>query len=247
MNRLPHHAIHRARRERFGCQSWILRVGSRSLGRSAKDMRSILIVVFILICAATHLYAQPPKVVLWRSERVHYDFPGAKPHWAWIILPVDHGATNGGSFKATIDGIFRSEPSPLIKHVCLQSVHRSAAMQKEVMDRLPDTAALKKYSTRSGSDGRTYINPPMKHRMIEAALLQTSLVREMNQALAPRGLHIGRVSMEKLSIFAEKGAYHWDAFAGLLIDRAEPGGQANGRPPIRSETNQTSPAAGSRR
>lgn len=212
-------------------------------------MRALVNLAIVLICTAAYASAQPPTAVLWRAERVHYTLGEVTPYYAWIILPVEGGATNGGSFTATIDGIFRSEPVPLIKHVCLQSVHRGAAMQQEVMDRLNATVALRKYPTQRAADGRTYVNPPRveKRRMIETALLQTSLVKEMNQALLPRGLQIGRVSVEKLDIFSEKGAYRWDAITGLLIDRAEPGGAANRSQPVRPETNRTSAAAGSAR
>ncbi len=216
-------------------------------------MRPFLNAAVILICAATHLFGQPSNGVMWRSERVHYSFPDAKPYWARIILPAENGATNGGSFKSVVDSIFRSEGDARIEHVCLGSVHRGAGMQKEVIDQLKNTVVLRRYPTRHGADGRMYVdgtpNPLSAQmcRLIKAAIRETSLVREMDEVLLPRGLHIGRVSTEKLCIFSEKGAYHWDAITWLVIERTERSHPANGSQPIRSGTNTTSPALGSGR
>jgi hypothetical protein len=119
--------------------------------------------------------------VLWRAERFQYTFPETKPYWAWIILRAEFGITNG-SFKATVFGIFRSEPTPLISHVCLGSISRTAAMQKEVIDRLKGTVVLRKYPTRHGADGRMYIdgtpNPLSVEmcRLVKGDIVETSLV-----------------------------------------------------------------------
>jgi hypothetical protein len=167
--------------------------------------------------------------VLWRSERVHYSFPDAKPYWAWIILPAEDWATNCGSFKSVVDSIFRSERDARIEHVCLGSAHRGTGMQKEVIDQLKDTVVLGKYPTRHGADGRMHIDGtpnPLSVQMcqlVRAAILRTRLVREMDGVLLPRGLHIGRVSTEKLCIYAEKGTFRWDAIGWLVVERAESG------------------------
>src|SRR5664279_2155580 len=99
-------------------------------------MRAFLNATAFLICAAAYVSAQPSSAVLWRSERVQFSFPDTKPYWAWIILPAEDGTTNAGSFKKTVESIFRSEPGARIEHVCLGSVRGDAALQKEVIDRL---------------------------------------------------------------------------------------------------------------
>lgn len=216
-------------------------------------MKTFLKATVLLIGVWSHASAQPAQTVLWRAERLQYTLGETGPYWAWIILPAEDGTTNGASFRAAVEGIFRSDPAPLIKHVCLHSVHRSAALQKEVMDRLKGSVVLRKYPTRHDADGRMYVdgttNPlgAQMCQLIKAAILETSLVREMDEVLLPRGLHIGRVSTEKLCIFSEKGAYHWDAITWLVIERTERNRPANGSHPMRSETNTTSRAASSGR
>ena len=201
-------------------------------------MRPFLNIAIILLCAATHVFAQPTNALLWRAERMHYAFPDAKPYWAWIILPAEDWATNCASFKRVVDSVFRAEPDARIEHVCLGSAHRGAAMQKEVMDQLKDTVVLRKYPTRHCADGRMYIDGttnPLSVQMcqlVRAAILRTRLVREMDEVLLPRGLHIGRVSTEKLCIYADKGTYRWDAIGGLVVERAESGGAAHGSHPV---------------
>jgi hypothetical protein len=218
-----------------------------------KQMNASLIAVLVLIGIYSHVCAQRMNAVLWRAERVHYTLGEIKPYWAWIIQPADGGDTNCGSFKTTVDGIFRSDPTPLIEHVWLTSVNRDATMQKEVMDHLKDTVVLRKYPTRHGANGRMCIdgteNPISVEmcRLFKSAILETSLVREMDEALLPHGLHIGRVSTEKLCIFAEKGVYHWEGFTWLMIERAEQSGPRHESQPSRSGTNRTSSGAGSRR
>jgi hypothetical protein len=218
-----------------------------------QTMRAFLNIAVVLICVGNYVSAQPLSTVLWRAERVHYAFPDTKPYWAWIILPAEEGITNRGAFKTTVDSIFRSEPAALIQHVCLGSVYRDPAMQKEVMDRLKDTVMLRKYPTRHSASGRMYIDGTTNSldvemcRLVKAAILKTALVRHMNDALTPYGLHIGDVSTEKLCIFSESGAYHWEGITSLIIKRVEPDGASNGSRSIRSETNQTSSAAGSHR
>jgi hypothetical protein len=216
-------------------------------------MNSILKAAVVLMVLWNNASAQPTNTVLWRAERVQYTLGESKPYWAWIILPADDNATNGVSFPAVVNGIFGLEPTPLIKHICLHSVHRGAAMQKQVIERLKNTLVLKKYPTRHGADGRMNIggtsnplNVEMR-RLVKAAVLETTLVREMDEALLPRGLRIGEVATEKLCIFAERGTQHWDGIIWLLIKKTEADDAANGRQPIRSETNRTSSAAGSRR
>jgi hypothetical protein len=214
-------------------------------------MKTLLKAAALLLVLWGDASAQPTNS-LWRTYRFQYAFPGEKPYWAWIILPAEYGITNG-SFKATVDGIFRSDPTPRISHVCLGAVRDDAGIQKEVTDRLKGTVVLRKYPTRHDANGDMYIdgtpNPLSLEmcRLVKAAILKTSLVKEMDQALLPRGLHISSVGTEKLRVYSEKGAYHWDAIASLEIARAPPGAAGNGSQPIRSVTNRTSSAVGSRR
>jgi hypothetical protein len=215
-------------------------------------VKSFLNAAVLLIGLWSHALAQTTNRTLWSAEHVHYTLV-TNPYWAWIISPAEEGDNTGGSFEKTVEGIFRSERTPLIQHVWLGDVHRGTAMQKEVMDRLKDTVVLRRYPTRHGSDGRMYIdgttNPLSVEmcRLVEAAILETSLVREMDEALLPRGLHIGSVSTEKLCIFFEKDAYHWDGIIHLMIERARQNSPAHGSPPSRFATNRTAAAAGSRR
>jgi hypothetical protein len=123
-----------------------------------KIMRAFLNATAFLIWAATYVFAQPSSAVLWGSERVQFSLPDTKPYWAWIILPAEDGTTNAGSFKKTVDSIFRSEPGARIEHVCLGSVNRDAALQKEVIGRLKDTVVLRRYPTRHDADGRMYVD-----------------------------------------------------------------------------------------
>jgi hypothetical protein len=216
-------------------------------------MLAFLTIALALICVCSHVSARPTNTVFWRAERFDYTFPGTRACWAWIILPAEHGTANRGSFEATVDSIFRSEPAPRISSVFLGSVDADPGMQKEVMDRLKDTEVLRKYPTRHDATGRMYIDGTtntlsMKMcRLVKAAILGTTLVRQMDAALLPRGLHIGHVDTEKLCIFSENGAYHWEGFTWLIVEPAEGGGPANGSQPIRSDDNRASSAAGSRR
>jgi hypothetical protein len=212
-------------------------------------MKTLVKAAVLLIALWGNASAQPTNS-LWRTERFQDALPGEKPYWD--IVPAEYGVTNG-SFKATVDGIFRSDPAPRIRYVGLGGVVHDAAMQKEVIDRLKGTVVLRKYPARHGAEGFMFIDGttnPLNHemcRLVEAAILKTSLVKEMDQALRPRGLRISGVAHEKLGIYSEKGAYHWCGITTLRIERAEPTGPASGSKPIRSETNRTSPAAGSRR
>jgi hypothetical protein len=211
-------------------------------------MKTLLKAAVLLIALWGDASAQSTNS-LWRTERFQYAFPGEKPYWAWIILPAEYGITNG-SFKATVDGIFRSDPTPRISHVCLGAVIDDAAMQKEVIDRLKGTVVLRKYPARHGAEGFMFIdgttNPLSLEmcRLVKAAILKTSLVKEMDQALLPRGLHISGVDTEKLRIYSVTGAYHWDGITYLEIGRASPGAAGNASQPVPSMTNRTPPAAG---
>ncbi len=58
-------------------------------------------------------------------------------------------------------------------------------------------------------------------QLVHSAILNTAVVREMDEALSEHGLRITKVSTEKLYIASEKGKFRWDAIAWLIIGKAE--------------------------
>lgn len=189
------------------------------------NLRSITVVVILAVCASAS--AQVTNTILWQAERVHYTPADATPYYAWIIKPSEGGATNGSTFEATVEGIFKAEPSPAIKHVYLGASHRTGALQTEVIRQLKDTVVTKKYPTRHGSDGRMYLDgtpnalSQTMSQIVYSAILNTSLVKDMNKVLNKHGLLIKEVSTEKLFIASEKGTFRWDAIGWLIIGKAE--------------------------
>jgi len=158
---------------------------------------------------------------------VHYALGEAVPYYAWIIKPAEDARTPGAGFEEAVATIFRSEPSPIIKHVCVGASHREGALQEEVISQLKDTMVIKRYPTRHDSDGRMYLDGTTNRlsqamcRLVYTAILNTSVVSDMNRVLNKHGLHVERVSTEKLFITADKGKFRWDAITWLIIGRTE--------------------------
>lgn len=190
--------------------------------------------VFFAVCITVS--AQTTNTVLWQAERVHYTLGETTPYYAWIIKPSEDGATNGHSFKVVIDGIFRADPSPVVKHVYLGASHRKGLLQEEVIRQLKDTVVIKRYPTRHDSNGRMYLDGTTNAlsqtmcQLVYKAILNTSIVKDMNKILTKHGLRIDTVQTEKLFIASEKGIFRWDAIGWLIIGTAEPSVRGDGKP-----------------
>jgi hypothetical protein len=171
--------------------------------------------------------AQVNDPMSWRAEHVNYAQEQTTPSYAWIITPSDEGTSTGGTFDSTVEGIFREEPSPNIKHVYLNASHRKGPLQEEVIRQLKDTVVVKRYPTRHDAEGRMYLdgtaNPLDRtmRQLVYAAILNTSVVKDMNRVLGRHGLRIDEVSTEKLYIASDNGRFRWDAITSLIVRRSD--------------------------
>ncbi len=93
---------------------------------------------------------------------------------------------------------------------------------------------IQKYPKRHDKNGFMYLSGtgnPLTASMcdkIHAALLNTSVVREMNNVLAMHGLGITKVETEEMYIASEKGQFRWDAIGWLIIGKPNQAMQAAG-------------------
>ncbi|MBM4164536.1 MAG: hypothetical protein FJ222_08890 [Lentisphaerae bacterium] len=205
-------------------------------------MKSLLTMTgcWFLLCVSA--FAQSNAPLLWRAKQIQHAPPAeTNPYFGWIIVPCEGGKTNGASFRTTIDAIYRAEAAPIIKHVCLGAAHRTGALQEEVIRQLKDTVVIQKYPTRHDANGWMWLGgtetpnrlTQTMYQLVHTAILNTTVVREMDEALSAHGLRITNVSMEKLYIASEKGKFRWDAIAWLIIGKAEQSaatGAANATP-----------------
>ena len=178
-----------------------------------------------------------------------YDYPDFSAHPGMVSLDYSTNRSEGyANFGDAFKQLQRRGAAQRLKTVIIHEFLRETDYQKELFSVL-ERSAPKALHEALRSSGNMH-NPKMDqlYRPFMEAVLLTPRVRKIAAELGTQHLKVTHASGDKFMLFREGGKRRFYCGLVLGIDRiAEPNGAANGSQPVRSGTNTTSSAAGSRR